>query len=339
MRIDLECWYPAPVERVFPFLADASTWPEWSDGAVTRRRVGDGPIAPGRIWEAVDRLGPLRIRFHDELVELRPGRRAAWRHSAPWNGTTVFEVESRSGGTQVAAHFVARPSGSLQVLRLLPDALASRIWMADFEQLRSVLSDADGPIPAGTVLEIGDHSVEILADPRDTGDRYRLRIVAEPGGGPGIDGDGPHVHPALLETFVCQRGRMRARVGKRLVDLRPGDRIDAPAGATHGFVNIGNDPLVVESDVVFLPPGYRPRVDLLAFAAIYDKLRRLPNVDPATGEPPTLQMAVLTDRYREAIRPAGVAGALIRPLAIVGRRRGYRATAPAQAVPPNVAAG
>jgi mannose-6-phosphate isomerase-like protein (cupin superfamily) len=180
------------------------------------------------------------------------------------------------------------------------------------------------PVPTGTVIDIGDHSVEVLETPFETGDRYRLRIVAEPGGGPGIDGDDPHVHPMLRETFTCVSGSMRALLGKELIDVVPRRTVEVPAGTTHGFVNTGDGPLVVESEVVFLPPGYRPEVDLLSFAAIYDRLRRLPNVDPHTGEPPALQMAVLTDAFRGAVMPAGVAGLLIRPLALAGRLRGYR---------------
>jgi mannose-6-phosphate isomerase-like protein (cupin superfamily) len=184
-------------------------------------------------------------------------------------------------------------------------------------------------IPAGTRIDIGDHSVEILATPAETGDRYRLRIVAQPGGGPGIDGDDPHVHPSLVETFACVSGSMRALVGRRLLDLVPGERIEVPARTRHGFINTGDTPLEVESEVIFLPPGYRADTDLMRFAATYDRLRGASDVDPRTGEPPMLQMAVLTDAYRSAVLPAGIAGALIRPLAFVGRWRGYRPDAPA----------
>jgi mannose-6-phosphate isomerase-like protein (cupin superfamily) len=184
------------------------------------------------------------------------------------------------------------------------------------------------PVPAGTILDIGDHTVEIIATPRDTGDRYRLRIVVRPGGGPGIDGDGPHIHPVLIETFVCRSGRMKARLGTTLTDVEPGQSIDVPMGTVHGFVNAGDEPLVVDSEVVFPAPGYRPAADLLAFAAIYDRLRLEPDVDPRTGEPPMLKVAVLTHAYRSAVMPPGLAGRLIRPLAAIGRLRGYRATMP-----------
>jgi mannose-6-phosphate isomerase-like protein (cupin superfamily) len=185
-----------------------------------------------------------------------------------------------------------------------------------------------GPIPVGTVIDIGDHSVEVLETPAETRDRYRLRIVAEPGGGPGIEGDDQHLHPMLQETFTCISGSMRALRGKELFDIEPGRTVEVPPGTVHGFINDGDGPLVVETDVIFPPPGYRPEIDLMAFASIYDRLRRLPNVDARHGEPPLLQMAVLTDAYRGAVMPAGFAGRLIRPLAVVGRLRGYRVDAP-----------
>jgi mannose-6-phosphate isomerase-like protein (cupin superfamily) len=180
----------------------------------------------------------------------------------------------------------------------------------------------------GTVVDVGNHSAEILSSPADTGDRYRLRIVAQPGGGPGIDGDGPHIHPVLAETFVCQSGTMKVRYGKDLLDISPGRRIEVPAGTVHGFVNAGVTPLVVECEVVFQPPGYRPDADIIGFLAIYERLRRLSDVSPRTGEPPLLQMAVLCDAYRKGYALPGLTGALIAPLAIAGRLRGYRADVP-----------
>jgi hypothetical protein len=46
-----------------------------------------------------------------------------------------------------------------------------------------------------------------------------------------------------------------------------------------------------------------------------------------------LQMAVLTDAYRSAVIPPGLAGRLIGPLAAIGRLRGYRATTPGDTGP------
>jgi uncharacterized protein YndB with AHSA1/START domain len=148
MRVRFEVAFPQPAEEVFPYLADPSTWPSWVPG-IERRPAGDGPIATGARWDSIDKVGPLRIRFTDELVELEPGRRVVFTQSAPWNGRTELSCERRQGATLVRVSFDATPSGLLMPLRLLPDRLAARLWRSDFERLRTMLAGT-GPVPAGS---------------------------------------------------------------------------------------------------------------------------------------------------------------------------------------------
>ncbi|MFC6285574.1 cupin domain-containing protein [Nocardioides sp. GCM10027113] len=172
----------------------------------------------------------------------------------------------------------------------------------------------------GTVLDIGDHTVQVLETPRETGDRYRLRIEAEPGG-PGIRGSFPHRHPVLVETFTCVRGQVVTRIGRRVDTLPVGGRVEVPTGATHGFLNTGDEAALVDSEVVFVL-GYRPEDDLMDFAATYDRMRRRGPVGARTGEPPLLQLAALTHAYRRVMRPPPPAGLLVGPLAGVARLLG-----------------
>lgn len=175
----------------------------------------------------------------------------------------------------------------------------------------------------GTVIDIGDHTVEVLSNPATAIDRYRLRIEADPGG-PGIKGDFPHLHPALIETFKCVSGDMIIRSGRTIDHLQPGESVAVEAGVVHGFLNAGDGPLIVESEVIF-PQGYRAEDDLMLFAATYDRLRRERRVSRRGGEPPLLQMAALTQGYRHVIRQPGIAGLLMPALAGLGRLVGYRA--------------
>lgn len=170
---------------------------------------------------------------------------------------------------------------------------------------------------------MSDHSVEVVANPSSLGDRYRLRIDADPGG-PGIKGDFPHLHPGLIETFTCVSGSMIARVGKTTREVAVGEQVDVFPGEVHGFLNTGMDRLLVDSEVIF-PDGYDPSSDLLLFAGIYDRLKRERPLSKRTGEPPLLQMAALTHAWRTAIRQPGVAGLLMPVLAAAGRLAGYRA--------------
>ncbi len=174
---------------------------------------------------------------------------------------------------------------------------------------------------SGTRLDIGDHSVEVLADPGSLGDRYLLQIEADPGG-PGIRGDFPHRHPSLAETFTCVSGSMIARVGRTTGEVAVGEKIEVRPGQVHGFLNAGADQLVVHSEVIF-PEGYDAGRDLMHFAQIYDRLRR-ERSNQKRAEPPLLQMAVLAHEWRSVIKQPGIAGVLMPALAMVGRLAGYR---------------
>lgn len=175
------------------------------------------------------------------------------------------------------------------------------------------------------IFDIGDHTVELLATPDETGDRYRVRIVAEPGGGPGISGTGPHIHPGLIETFTCISGQMTARLGRERRPLPPGEHLEVPPGVVHGFINAGDDPLIVDSEIIFTPPGPRPEADLLDFGRKYDALMRQRRAQGKTGDPSLLHFAVLLRAYPEAMAQPGLPGLLMRPLAWLGRLRGYTA--------------
>jgi len=184
-------------------------------------------------------------------------------------------------------------------------------------------------IEPGVVLEFPTERMEFLATPEMTGDRYRVRFTAPPGGGPGVKGDGPHTHPGLVEIFRCVSGEMTVRLGKDFSLLSPGEVIEVPAGVVHGFLNPGSGPLVVDIDIVFTPPGPRPEADLPVFGLILDGLIRDGHVSRRTGLPPITQIALLLrDRFPEGMAQPGLGGLLMRPLAAVGRWRGYRTDFP-----------
>ena len=178
-------------------------------------------------------------------------------------------------------------------------------------------------LDVGTTLDMGDHTVEVLGNPGTHSDRYVIRVDCDPGG-PGIKGDFPHKHPALVETFTCISGDMTVRAGRKVSELAVGQKILVPPGKVHGFLNVGSDQLVVESEVIF-PNGYTPDLDLMMFAHTYDRLRSQTAANDKTGEPPILQMAVMMGAYREAIRQPGIAGIVLSAIAPIGRLKGYSA--------------
>jgi uncharacterized protein YndB with AHSA1/START domain len=148
-RVKLDVQLDHPPARVYPYLADPVRWPEFAPACESRRRLGDGPPRVGTRWSAVDKVGPFRIRFTDELVRLEPERHVVWDSTDPWNSRVVYRLLPHPSGTRVQAEYAGDVAGWLRLVALLPTFVLARILLRDFHGLRRVLAaEDDDPKPA-----------------------------------------------------------------------------------------------------------------------------------------------------------------------------------------------
>lgn len=149
MNIDFSVRFDHPVEQVWPYLAEPERWLDYTPALVERTRLDDGPVRLGSMWRSGDRVGPVTVWFTDELVALEPGKRVAFRQSAPWNSIGEFTVEPDGDGSILHLHFEARPSGRIRWLGFVPDWLATRLYQNDMKVLARVLREVAAPAQVG----------------------------------------------------------------------------------------------------------------------------------------------------------------------------------------------
>jgi hypothetical protein len=129
-----------PVERVFDYLADPTRWHEFAPAVVSRLQIGDGPPGIGTRWMAIDRIGPLKVHFTDELAEYDHNRRVAWASSSPWNARTEYILEPHPRGTHVRTVYEGDVDGWLRVLSWAPSAVIGSFLRRDFARLEARLN-------------------------------------------------------------------------------------------------------------------------------------------------------------------------------------------------------
>ena len=178
-------------------------------------------------------------------------------------------------------------------------------------------------VEPGSVLDFGKERMEFTATPAETGDRYKVRMTVDPGGGPGVRGFGPHIHDGFTETFAVVSGTMRYRNGRHIGEAGVGDFVEVAPGNPHGFKNIGADELAVDVEIVFVAGGPTPETDPVRMGATVARLMEEGKVSRLTGFPPILQLAVVEYDTPRATREAGLPGLVMPALAWLGRRRGY----------------
>jgi hypothetical protein len=145
--VQLEAAVAYPPQRVFPHLADPARWPAFAPAVESRRRIGDGPPIVGSRWSAVDRIGPFRIRFTDELIELDTDALVVWSSTAPWNSRVSYRLVGDPDGTRILARYEGDVAGWPRVVALLPTFVLAMILMRDFIGLRRVLEREDLAAP------------------------------------------------------------------------------------------------------------------------------------------------------------------------------------------------
>lgn len=167
---------------------------------------------------------------------------------------------------------------------------------------------------------------EILETPAQTGDRYRVQSTFAPF----AKGPSAHVHPRIEERFQVVSGTLGLRVGRQRRNLAPGAVASVPPRTNHRLWNPADEPAVVTAEIVFTPPGPRPDADLLEMMETRLALEREGQWNPRTEIPTSLlQLAVILDHFREVYAlpmPLWLQRTVLRPLAALGRRRGYLPT-------------
>lgn len=143
-RVEIEARLDHPPERVFPYLANPSRWHEFAPAVFQRRQIDDGPHGVGTRWAAIDRIGPFKVHFTDELVERDADRRVVWDSTTPWNSRVEYVCVPEAGGTRVLARYEGDVAGWLRLVALLPTFVLARILERDFKGLRSRLAAEDG---------------------------------------------------------------------------------------------------------------------------------------------------------------------------------------------------
>jgi len=133
-----------PPERVFDYLADPTKWHEFSPAVVLRRQIDEGDPRIGTRWTAIDRVGPFKVHFTDELIAYEVNHRVTWDSSSPWNARTDYTCERTASGTSVRVSYEGDVDGWLRILSWAPSAVIGKFLSRDFVRLQARLNAREG---------------------------------------------------------------------------------------------------------------------------------------------------------------------------------------------------
>jgi quercetin dioxygenase-like cupin family protein len=132
-----------------------------------------------------------------------------------------------------------------------------------------------------------------------------------------------HIHPLQEERFDVLSGRVRFRVKGIESELSKGQSAVVPPGTPHVWWNDGDEEARVLVEV-------RPALRFDEFFETFFGLAQAGKVNPKTGLPNPLLLALIMREFKEEIRvtqpPESVQGLLFGILGFFGRLAGYQGT-------------
>jgi quercetin dioxygenase-like cupin family protein len=177
---------------------------------------------------------------------------------------------------------------------------------------------------SGDILEhpVTRERIVIRKSASDTnGELFQADIYLQPGGFVAAE----HIHPLQNEHFEVISGTLRGRVAGKELRSGPGEKFVVPAGTPHVWWNSGDDELHVLAEI-------RPALRFEAFFETFFGLAQDGKVNPKTGLPKPLQMAVMLREFRNELilarPPRLVQTLLFGLLASIGRLLGYKGQYP-----------
>ncbi|HMQ32939.1 MAG TPA: cupin domain-containing protein [Chloroflexaceae bacterium] len=179
-------------------------------------------------------------------------------------------------------------------------------------------------LSSGDVLEhpVTREKIVVRKTARDTdGELFQVDFYLQPGAFVAAE----HIHPFQEERFEVIAGTLRGRVGGKDLTSGPGETVVVPKGTPHVWWNSGDDELHVLVEV-------RPALRFERFFETFFGLAQDGKVDPKTGLPNPLQLAVMMRTFRQELvlarPPQLVQTVLFGVLTPLAKLLGYRGECP-----------
>jgi quercetin dioxygenase-like cupin family protein len=160
-------------------------------------------------------------------------------------------------------------------------------------------------------------------DTDESGEVLHVEVWVDKGGGVP-----PHVHPAMEERFEVLAGRASFLAGKEWREAGPGETVVVPPGTRHAYRNTNDE-------IAHIVCHARPPSSLQEFledAAALGRAGKLTRGGLPKSPSALLQAAVVAHRNRDMVvlgtppmPPLPIGRLIMRLLARLGERRGYRA--------------
>ena len=105
-----------PIDKVFAYVTDSGSWPQWEDGLLKVEQTSKGPMGVGTTFRGANQALGRRMEWTSEVTEYKPRRKWGQKiTSKSWSTEESLIFVSVEGGTRLTLISKLEISGFLRL--------------------------------------------------------------------------------------------------------------------------------------------------------------------------------------------------------------------------------
>jgi uncharacterized protein YndB with AHSA1/START domain len=140
ISFDVEITINRPVESVFAFVSDPSTYPQWQQTVVENRQTSAGPVGVGATGINVRKVMGQRVESTWQITSYSLNEGFGLKSTS---GPVAYELRNSfqpvDGSTRLSIHFQGDPKGFFKVAEPLLASTIKKEFEEDSQRLKTLL--------------------------------------------------------------------------------------------------------------------------------------------------------------------------------------------------------
>ena len=129
-----------PIEEVFAYVVNATTWPKWQEGLLETEQTSEGPVGSGTTFKGTNQMMGQKMEWTSEITELETNKKVGHKIiSGSMSVQQTLTFEAADGGTKFNLVAEGETGGLFKMAEPLVNRMMKKQLEANLARLKEIL--------------------------------------------------------------------------------------------------------------------------------------------------------------------------------------------------------
>ena len=129
-----------PIDEVFAYVVDASSWPKWEEGLLEAEQTSQGPTGAGTTFKGINQFMGQKMEWTSEITEYETNKRVGHEIiSGPMSVEQTLTFEPADGGTRFNLAAEGETGGFFKMAEPIVNRMMKKQLGGNLAKLKQIL--------------------------------------------------------------------------------------------------------------------------------------------------------------------------------------------------------